>query len=217
LIIGAALGFKDVVDCCIGALLSSLRIPLFRPLSAFFTDSRAWWRCCFGRQPRTICFTQGCCRRSLGYSNCTKLSFPPHSQSPSSPYPFQTLLAKMPPLDPVDAADNTPFQLAIQLRRTEMMQRLIRAGADVKRVTKKGNNMIHEAALHNFPQAFETLVQMGVSPNLANATGNTPLHVATVQVRHFHCSHQKKTLPTPAIRDTRIVPKLYLHLGRRQI
>ena len=94
---------------------------------------------------------------------------------------LQPILNLHPQLDHVDIQDCTPVVYAIRKKSAELLEKLLKAGADYQRVNEKGNGLLHEACTVGFPGALDPLLRRGLSMNTKNNSGNTPLHVATLQ------------------------------------
>lgn len=84
----------------------------------------------------------------------------------------------------VDAADpkqgGTPLMWAAVTGQTEVIELLIRQGADVNAVSNEGGTALHATAFLGHAQAVDVLLRNGANVNARNKNGNTPLDVATL-------------------------------------
>lgn len=106
--------------------------------------------------------------------------------------------------EPVDTPDNrqvTPLMMAIESVRPEIVEALIKGGANPKHVTPKGYNLVMYALSIHSNEAFNLILKHNKDINFSNPiTGDTPLHVA---VSHGARNQIKTLLRMGARRDIR--------------
>ena len=93
-----------------------------------------------------------------------------------------SILALTKAKEPVDKPDNrqvTPLMMAIEAVQPEIVDALVKGGANLKHVTPNGFNLVMYAlALHN-SKAFDLVLKYNKDINFQNPiTGDTPLHIA---------------------------------------
>jgi len=77
-----------------------------------------------------------------------------------------------------DGAAMRPLHTAATLGRPDLVERLLRAGADVGGVRGNGWTALHFAAAYDDPQTAALLLAAGADPDAADDEGDTPLAVA---------------------------------------
>merc|ERR1719203_125710 len=95
----------------------------------------------------------------------------------------QEYMAKKQPLDAQDQKGITPLGYAIGANRIAVVKLLLDSRANPFAVDANGNSGLHYAAGYGRKELVEYLVKTGASVNQANAQGQTPFSVATVN-RH---------------------------------
>merc|ERR1719440_134261 len=89
-------------------------------------------------------------------------------------------LNKKQPLDSQDHKGITPLGYAIGANRIAVVKLLLDKRANPYSVDSSGNSGLHYAAGYGRKELLEYLLKIGVNVNQANAKGQTPLAVATV-------------------------------------
>ena len=90
------------------------------------------------------------------------------------PQYLQVLIAHDAPVDLVSTrGGRTPIFRAVQSRRSEQFDQLVKAGADIRRADSMGNSLLHVAAQVNDADRVLQLLQLGVDPNVVNQRGDT--------------------------------------------
>jgi ankyrin repeat protein len=90
------------------------------------------------------------------------------------PQYLQVLIAHDAPVDLVSTrGGRTPIFRAVQSRRSEQFDQLVKAGADIRRADSMGNSLLHVAAQVNDADRVLQLLQLGVDPNIVNQRGDT--------------------------------------------
>lgn len=80
-----------------------------------------------------------------------------------------------------DKHGETPLHRAVALGRMEVVQRLVKKGADINAQDNRGRSPLHIAlGLKNFAIAF-WLIEQGGKTNLKDKNGNTALHMAAAK------------------------------------
>lgn len=86
------------------------------------------------------------------------------------------VLMKKPDVNLRDADGNTPLMLALQKGDTQLVEKLIAAGADVNVANEKGATPLNYALLSiRDPALLEKVITRKVNVNLQDKNGNTPL------------------------------------------
>jgi ankyrin repeat protein len=87
---------------------------------------------------------------------------------------LKVLIDHKAPIDTVSArADRTPIFIAVESKRTEQVDMLLAAGADIHRVDSMGNSLVHTAALSSGGSLVLKFLKLGVDPSLRNAQKST--------------------------------------------
>jgi hypothetical protein len=90
------------------------------------------------------------------------------------PQYLQVLITHNAPVDLVSArGGRTPIFRAVQSRRNDQFDQLVKAGANIRRADSMGNSLLHVAAQVNDAERVLQLLQMGVDPNVTNSRGDT--------------------------------------------
>jgi len=90
------------------------------------------------------------------------------------PQYLRVLIAHDAPVDLVSArGGRTPIFRAVQSRRSDQFDQLVKAGADIRRADSMGNSLLHVAAQVNDADRVLQLLQLGVDPNFTNSRGDT--------------------------------------------
>merc|ERR1712232_806788 len=89
-------------------------------------------------------------------------------------------LAKKQPLDGQDQKGITPLGYAIGANRIAVVKLLLDNRANAYAVDATGNSGLHYAAGYGRKELLEYLLKTGVTVNLSNSKGQTPLAVATM-------------------------------------
>ena len=78
---------------------------------------------------------------------------------------------------PVDVSDwdGTALHQATRYNQTDVIKRLLHAGADVNRQNRWGNTPFHNAAMNNKTEVARLLADKGADINLKNNRNKTPL------------------------------------------
>lgn len=72
----------------------------------------------------------------------------------------------------------TALHVAAQCRRAEMVELLIRRGADVNAIDHDADSVLHHAAANSGAQLLAALIEAGARVNVKNNFRHTPLHAA---------------------------------------
>merc|ERR1719197_1570886 len=91
----------------------------------------------------------------------------------------QEYVSKKNPLDPQDQKGITPLGYAIGANRIAVVKLLLDSRANPYAVDAAGNAGLHYAAGYGRKELVEYLLRTGAAVNQKNATGQTPLGVAT--------------------------------------
>ena len=91
------------------------------------------------------------------------------------------------PVDVSTGIGYTPLHLAITFNQTDVVRRLLHAGADVNRQNLSGNTPLHGAALHSNTEVAQLLIDEGADINLLNKINETPVDKAhqSTEVKHL--------------------------------
>ena len=90
------------------------------------------------------------------------------------PQYLQVLIAHHAPVDLVSArGGRTPIFRAVQSRRNDQFEQLVKAGANIRHSDSMGNSLLHVAAQVNDADRVLQLLQLGVDPNATNSRGDT--------------------------------------------
>lgn len=81
------------------------------------------------------------------------------------------------PVDAQDADLRTPLLLAAYSDKADLVQLLLRFGADVNAQDRAGTSPLHIAAGSN-PELMQLALSSGTDVNLMDGSGKTPLHGA---------------------------------------
>lgn len=73
---------------------------------------------------------------------------------------------------------NQKLRLAASTNNTELVQRLLMAGADPNSSDEHKRSPLHLAACRGYVDVVRTLLRHGANPNIKDTLGNTPLHLA---------------------------------------
>eukprot|EP00933_Yihiella_yeosuensis_P032742 TRINITY_DN2637_c0_g1_i3.p1 TRINITY_DN2637_c0_g1~~TRINITY_DN2637_c0_g1_i3.p1 ORF type:complete len:267 (-),score=76.76 TRINITY_DN2637_c0_g1_i3:105-905(-) len=92
----------------------------------------------------------------------------------------QEYLAKKKPLDAQDHKGITPLGYAIGANRIAVVKLLLDNRANPYAVDSSGNSGLHYAAGYGRKELTEFLLKVGTSVSQANAQGQTPMEVATI-------------------------------------
>ncbi|KAL0049995.1 hypothetical protein WJX82_002341 [Trebouxia sp. C0006] len=77
-----------------------------------------------------------------------------------------------------DADMETPLHMASRSGRLDIVEKLLRCGADYSKKTKDGSTPLHYAAAFGQTHVLETLVKAGIAIDNRDDARNTPLHLA---------------------------------------
>jgi ankyrin repeat protein len=90
------------------------------------------------------------------------------------PQYLQVLIAHNAPIDiERPGLGWTPIFRAVQDRRSDQFDLLVKSGADIRHVDSMGNSLLHVAAQVNDADRVLQLLQLGVDPNTTNNRGDT--------------------------------------------
>jgi uncharacterized protein len=95
---------------------------------------------------------------------------------------------------------NTPLLLAAELGDVELMQMLVKSGADLSIRNPKGNNVVLAAAQSTNPQALELALSWQDDANVKNASGQTPMHIVLYTASGAELENMLKTLASKGAR-----------------
>ncbi len=87
-------------------------------------------------------------------------------------------LTKAIPLDTKTTKQETPLALAIRKKATDIVKRLVNAGAKTEIRNEEGNTALHLAAMDDLVDILQILREAGADIHARNNAGETPLHVA---------------------------------------
>lgn len=96
---------------------------------------------------------------------------------------------------------NTPLLFAAELGNVELMQILVKSGADSSLRNPMGNNVVLAAAKSNSPSALKLALSWQSNVNVKNADGQTPMHTVLYTARGPELESMLKIL---AVKGARI-------------
>ncbi len=80
-----------------------------------------------------------------------------------------------------DSLGTTPLLSAVSAGQAEIVEFLIKSGADIKVSNNRGSTALHLAAFGGFAPLVEFFLDQGLGIDLANTAGNTPLLLACMR------------------------------------
>lgn len=97
-------------------------------------------------------------------------------------------------IDARNAEGQAPLYLAIPSPR--LFMHLLDAGAyfDVALTGRDGSTYLHQAVYYREFPVIAKLLQEGADPNLPNAQGQTPLHIATMTIDNFNLPREDREI-----------------------
>ncbi|KAG5472928.1 hypothetical protein LSCM4_02254 [Leishmania orientalis] len=87
-------------------------------------------------------------------------------------------------VDAGDATDATPLLIAVKMGQTEVVEYLLRSGADCNRQDRQGNSGLHFCAVRCDVKVAQLLLAAGANPRLLNEEYDSPLHIVAQNARH---------------------------------
>ncbi|CAK1544926.1 unnamed protein product [Leptosia nina] len=73
---------------------------------------------------------------------------------------------------------NKKLRFAAGTNNTELVEKLLQAGADPNNTDKHLRSPLHLAACRGYAEVVKILIKYGANPNIKDTLGNTPLHLA---------------------------------------
>jgi ankyrin repeat protein len=107
---------------------------------------------------------------------------------------------------PVNSTNNTPLANAAELEREEIVEILLKAGAQINHQSAATNNIALHYACHSKndnPAIINKLIQAGATVNAPTKSGLTPLMIA---ISKGHLSQVKALLAAKARVDMKAIP-----------